>query len=53
MHLLEHATFQGRASTKATAVVAYLRTVQKDGETEVGFVMGKAKLAPQSKPTIM
>ncbi|XP_042281759.1 uncharacterized protein LOC121906755 [Thunnus maccoyii] len=40
------------ASTKAIGAVAYLKTVQEDGETHVGFVMGKAKLAPQSEPTI-
>lgn len=40
------------ASTKAIGAVAYLKTVQKDGQTEVGFVMGKARLAPQSEPTI-
>ncbi len=40
------------ASTKAIAAVAYLRVVQEDGKTEVGLVMGKAKLAPQSEPTI-
>ena len=40
------------ASTKAIGVVAYLKTIQQDGQTEVGFVMGKARLAPQSEPTI-
>lgn len=40
------------ASTKAIGAVAYLRTVQEDGTVEVGFVMGKAKLAPQTAPTI-
>lgn len=40
------------ASTKAIGAVAYLKAVQEDGETHVGFVMGKAKLAPQSEPTI-
>lgn len=37
------------ASIKA---VAYLRAMQEDGQTHIGFVMGKSKLAPQSEPTI-
>lgn len=41
------------ASTKAIGAVAYLKVLQKDGQVEVGFVMGKkAKLAPLSEPTI-
>lgn len=40
------------ASTKAIGAVAYLRVVQEDGKAEVGLVMGKARLAPQSEPTI-
>lgn len=40
------------ASTKAIGVVAYLRAVQEGGKVEVGLVMGKAKLAPQSALTI-
>lgn len=40
------------ASTKAIGAVAYLKAVQPDGKVEVGFIMGKAKLAPQSEPTI-
>ncbi|KAJ8364811.1 hypothetical protein SKAU_G00136420 [Synaphobranchus kaupii] len=40
------------ASTKAIGAAAYLKAVQEDGHVEVGFVMGKAKLAPLSKPTI-
>ncbi|XP_078809202.1 uncharacterized protein LOC144994598 [Oryzias latipes] len=40
------------ASNKAIGAVAYLKTVQEGGKAEVGFVMGKAKLAPQSEPTI-
>ncbi len=40
------------ASTKAIGAVAYLKALQKDGQVRVGFVMGKAKLAPLSKPTI-
>lgn len=40
------------ASTKAIAAVAYLRVTDKDGYTEVGFVLGKAKLAPVKETTI-
>ena len=32
--------------------MAYLRTIQAEGQVEVGFILGKAKLAPQSEPTI-
>ena len=39
-------------SIKAIGAVAYLKVVQEDGKTEVGFIMGKAKLAPLSEPTI-
>ena len=34
------------ASEQAIAAVAYLRVLDKDGTIHVGFVMGKAKLAP-------
>lgn len=40
------------ASTSAIGAVAYLKTLQKDRQIEVGFVRGKARLAPQSVPTI-
>lgn len=40
------------ASTKAIGAVAYLRVIDHDGSSNVGFVLGKAKLAPQHKPTI-
>ncbi|XP_039534522.1 uncharacterized protein LOC120483523 [Pimephales promelas] len=40
------------ASTMAIGAVAYLKALQKDGKVEVGLVMGKAKLAPLSEPTI-
>ncbi|XP_014824793.1 PREDICTED: uncharacterized protein LOC106904820 [Poecilia mexicana] len=40
------------ASNKAIGAVAYLRAVQEEGQIEVRFVMAKAKLAPQSEPTI-
>ncbi|XP_059837241.1 uncharacterized protein LOC132400293 [Hypanus sabinus] len=40
------------ASTKAIGAVAYLKVVGKDGQVEVGFVTGKAKLTPPSEPTI-
>lgn len=40
------------ASIKAIGAVAYLKAVKHDGKAEIGFVMGKAKLSPQSEPTI-
>ncbi|XP_067279227.1 uncharacterized protein [Pseudorasbora parva] len=40
------------ASTKAIGAVAYLRVIDHDGNSDVGFVLGKSKLAPQHKPTI-
>lgn len=40
------------ASTKAIGAVAYLRVMDEDGNSNVGFVLGKAKLAPLSEPTI-
>ncbi|XP_075534522.1 uncharacterized protein LOC142568489 [Dermacentor variabilis] len=40
------------ASTRAVAAVAYLRVTDKQGNRHVGFVMGKAKLAPQPEHTI-
>lgn len=40
------------ASIKAIGAVAYLRVAHGDGKIDVGFIMGKAKLAPQSEPTI-
>ena len=40
------------ASIKAIGAVAYLKAVQGDGQTHIGFVMAKSKLAPQSEPTI-
>ncbi|KAJ0049815.1 hypothetical protein NL108_003586 [Boleophthalmus pectinirostris] len=40
------------ASTKAIGAVAYLKTVHQDDKVGIGFVMGKARLAPQSEPTI-
>ncbi len=40
------------ASTKAIAAVAYLRVIKGDGSCEVGFVLGKAKLAPLAAHTI-
>lgn len=39
------------ASTMAIGAVAYLKTIQED-IVDIGFVMGKSKLAPQSEPTI-
>lgn len=40
------------ASTKAIAAVAYLRVTDTAGKHHVGFVMGKAKLAPRPEHTI-
>lgn len=40
------------ASTKAIGVVEYLKVINSDGKAEVGFVMAKAKLMPQSEPTV-
>lgn len=40
------------ASVKAIAAVAYLKVTHKDKHSEVGFVMGKAKLAPAPESTI-
>ena len=40
------------ASVKAMAAVAYLKVTHEDGHNEVGFVMGKAKLAPVPELTI-
>lgn len=40
------------ASEKATAASAYLHTIDREGNGHVGFLIGKAKLAPQSGNTI-
>jgi hypothetical protein len=40
------------ASEKAIAAVAYLRTLDKDGNSVLGFVLGKAKVAPTNGHTI-
>jgi len=40
------------ASEKAIAAVSYLRTVHPDGNSETGFILGKAKVAPQHGHTI-
>lgn len=40
------------ASVKAIAAVTYLKLTDQDGRCEVGFVLGKAKLAPQPDLTI-
>lgn len=40
------------ASNWAIGAVAYLRVLTTDGQSRVGFVLGKAKLAPQPEPTI-
>ena len=40
------------ASEKAIAASAYLHTIDREGNCHVGFLIGKAKLAPQSGNTI-
>ncbi|KAK2903743.1 hypothetical protein Q8A73_010400 [Channa argus] len=40
------------ASTEAIAAVAYLEVTDDKGMCHVGFIMGKARLAPQSNHTI-
>ncbi|KAK0143480.1 hypothetical protein N1851_018392 [Merluccius polli] len=40
------------ASIKAIAAVAYLKVMDAEGKCHVGFVMGKAKLAPLSVHTV-
>ncbi|XP_062413903.1 uncharacterized protein LOC134105319 [Pungitius pungitius] len=40
------------ASIKAIAAVAYIKATDADGERHVGFVLGKAKLAPRPEHTI-
>ncbi|XP_060761029.1 uncharacterized protein LOC132870982 [Neoarius graeffei] len=40
------------ASVKAISAVAYLRVTSTKGTVELGFVMGKARLAPQPELTI-
>lgn len=39
-------------SVKAIAIVAYLKTVEDNGDCEIGFVFGKTKLAPLPDLTI-
>lgn len=40
------------ASVKAISAVAYLKVTHESGHSEVGFVSGKAKLAPAPEPTV-
>lgn len=40
------------ASTVAIGAVAYLRSLDSNGQYHVGFVMGKSKLAPHPAQTI-
>lgn len=40
------------ASEKAIAAVTYLRTTDREGQVKLGFVLGKAKVAPISGHTI-
>ncbi|VDH95733.1 Hypothetical predicted protein [Mytilus galloprovincialis] len=39
------------ASEKAIAAVAYLRTIDSSGEPNIGFILGKTKVAPTSGQT--
>ncbi|XP_025767154.1 uncharacterized protein LOC112848179 [Oreochromis niloticus] len=40
------------ASTKAIGAVAYLKTTDANDQIHVGFILGKARLAPPTEPTI-
>jgi len=40
------------ASVKAKAAIAYIKVTSHQEQTEIGFVFGKAKLAPQPDLTI-
>ncbi len=40
------------ASVKAISAVAYLRVIAKDGLRDVGFVLGKSRLAPRPDLTV-
>ena len=40
------------ASTLAISAVAYLRVADTEGRSHVGFIMGKAKLAPHPAHTV-
>lgn len=40
------------ASTKAIGAVIYLKTTNEDGACQLGFILGKAKLAPKANLTI-
>ncbi|XP_056093862.1 uncharacterized protein LOC130072671 [Rhinichthys klamathensis goyatoka] len=40
------------ASTMAISAVAYLKATDKNGHTHIGFLMGKAKLAPHPPHTV-
>jgi len=42
----------GDASVTAIAAVAYIKLTSHEGQTEVGFIFGKTKLAPQPGHTI-
>ncbi len=44
--------FFSDASVRAIAAVAYLHVISEEGACHTGFVLGKAKLAPQAAHTI-
>ena len=51
---IQHASLHvfGDASEIASAVVAYLRTLMKDGSIRVSFVCGESKIAPKNSATV-
>ena len=40
------------ASVKAISVVCDLKVTDSNGNNQIGFVMGKAKLAPRTEHTV-
>lgn len=38
--------------SKPKSAIAYLKVTSTDGKTELGFVLGKARLAPQPELTV-
>lgn len=40
------------ASVKAISAIAYLKVTSHDGKTDLGFVLGKARLVPQPELTV-
>ena len=48
----QHTDVFSDASVKAIAAVAYLKVTDGEGRCHVGFIIGKAKLAPTSAHTV-